>query len=261
MALPAHVLDRLPPELLKRISSPLSRAGRLGPARCLEEVLALSGLEGALGEGGLVRGGVVELALQGAAAWGTSLSLGACRAAQVEARALGGESAWCAFLDPSSSLHAPGVARAGVELERLLLVRPTLEALGRTALRVVESKAFAVVVIDTVGSAAKPLDVSLGPWARLVRRLSLAVEGTRTTVLLLTDCARPRPLTLPVAQRLELSRKSEHELFVAVTKDRQGRTSSARRVPLAALRGPVSAERSSAERGPSRPREEVNRVA
>ncbi len=230
MALPAHVLDRLPPEFLRHAAS----ANRTAAA-ALPGLLTLPGFEEALPEGGLLRGAVVELSLRGAAALGTLFSLAACRTAQTEARALGGESTWCAFIDPSGTLHAPGVARADVDLERLLVVRPSLEALGRVALRVVESQAFDVVVVDTVGSAAAPLNVPLGPWARIVRRLSTALEGSRSTVLLLTDQDAPKPLTLPVAQRLELCRKNERELLVTVGKDRRGLTQGPHSVPIRSL--------------------------
>ncbi len=243
MALPAHLLERLPPEFLRHAASVDRLAvarrflsgdssgalDRSGPA---SGILTLPGFEEALPEGGLLRGAVVELSLRGAAALGTLFSLAACRAAQSEARVLSGESAWCAFIDPSGTLHGPGVARAEVELDRLLVVRPSLEALGRVALRVVESRVFDVVVIDTVGSAAAPLNVPLGPWARIVRRLSTALEGSQCTVLLLTDQDAPKPLTLPVAQRLELCRKSERELVVSVGKDRRGFTRGPHSVPV-----------------------------
>jgi recombination protein RecA len=236
MALPAHVLERLPPEFLRHAATANRRAIIGNSSDALSQgLLTLPGFEEALPEGGLLRGAVVELSLRGAAALGTLFSLAACRAAQSEARALGGESAWCAFIDPSGTLHGPGVVRAEVELERLLVVRPSVEALGRVALRVVESRAFDVVVVDTVGSVAAPLNVPLGPWARIVRRLSTALEGSRSTVLLLTDQEAPKPLTLPVAQRLELCRKSERELLVTVGKDRRGLTQGPHSVPVRSL--------------------------
>lgn len=167
--------------------------------------------------GGLLRGAVVELAVRGATALATSLALRACRAAQAQGPV------WCGFVDPSGSLHAPGVASHGVSLERLLVVRPLLEDLGRVALRLVEARALSVVVVDTLGTPERPLDVHLGPWVRGVRRLSQTLQGTESTVLLLTDQDAPRPLALPVAQRIELSRKSEREISLAVTRDPRGR--------------------------------------
>ncbi len=228
MALPQHVLDRLPAALLK--------GGQLAPAESPEIGLpsGLAELDAVLPDGGLLRGGVVELCVSGAAAGATRIALAACRAAQSEGRERGGDTPWCAFVDPSSSLFGPGVAQAGVQLDRLLVVQPSLEALGRVSLRVAESRAFAVVVVDTVGVPGSLVDVSLGTWPRIVRRLSLAVEGSAACVLLVTQSAVSRPLPLPVAQRIELSRPSEHELTVRVAKDKHGRITSVRKIPWAA---------------------------
>lgn len=224
MALPQHVLDRLPAALL--------RGGALAPRELPQSGLSLGllGLDELLPDGGLGRGSVVELCVKGAAAGATRIALAACRAAQAEGRERGGDTPWCAFVDASSSLHGPGVAEAGVELGRLLVVRPPLEALSRVSLRLVESRAFALVVIDTMGAPGHLVDVSLGTWPRVVRRLAMAVEGTSACVLLVTDSRASRPLPLPVAQRIELSRPSEHELGVRVAKDKHGRVSSPRKI-------------------------------
>jgi recombination protein RecA len=176
--------------------------------------------------GGLLTGALVELAVAGAASLATTLGLAACRSAQRAAEQLGGAVPWCAFIDPSRSLYAPGVAHAGVQLDRLLVVRPSIEALGRVALRVVESQCFAVVVIDTVGVPGGELNVPLGSWPRIVRRLALALQETQSTALLITDSTARRPLTLPVAQRIELERSQAHKLILQVAKDRQGRVSA-----------------------------------
>ncbi|MBK7582133.1 MAG: recombinase A [Myxococcales bacterium] len=188
--------------------------------------LGIEELDACLPDRGLGRGAVVELSVSGALAGATRIALSACRAAQAEGRERGGDTAWCAFVDPSCSLFAPGVVEAGVQLDRLLVVRPPREALSRVSLRIVESRAFALVIIDTMGAPGRPLDVPLGTWPRIVRRLSMAVEGTTSSVVLITDAGAARPLPLPVAQRIELSRPSEHELQVRVAKDKLGRISS-----------------------------------
>src|SRR2546421_6298879 len=111
------------------------------PARSLEELLARSvvargpisapveaplvlgwpELDAALPDGGLPRG-VVELAAPRALGGGTSIALAAMRAAHArDARA------WCAWIDPEATLYAPGVAAAGVDRARLLVVRPPRE--------------------------------------------------------------------------------------------------------------------------------------
>lgn len=224
MALPLHVLERLPPGLL--------RQGALSTGDPAEGLpLGLGELDAALPDAGLLRGAVVELSVSGAAAGATRIALAACRAAQEEGRARGGATPWCAFVDPTATLHAPAIAEAGVELEHLLVIRPEREALSRVCLRVVESQAFAVVAIDLVGVPGALLDVSLGTWPRVIRRLAAAVADTRTSVLLVTDASAPRPLPLPVAQRIELSRPEPNELVVRVAKDKHGRISSPRSVP------------------------------
>jgi hypothetical protein len=222
MALPAKIAEIELPRGVFRGAEAGSEAPR-------SLVLGLP-IDAVLPGGGLPRGAVVELATIGGAALGTTLSLAACRSIQHEAKLRGGEPAWCAFVDPTRSLFGPGVAAAGVRLDRLLVVRPTLEALARTALRIVESRAFAVVVIDTVGVPGALLDVGLGSWPRVVRRLAMAAEGSNGCVLLLTDRDARRPLPLPVAQRIELARRSEHELSVRIAKDRRGQVASPRTI-------------------------------
>lgn len=229
MALPASVLEKLGSAWLK--------AGVHVPAEGRTQgglPLAVDSLNAALPDGGLLRGGVVELAVAEPGALGTSFGLLCCRAIQEEARARGACSLpWCAFVDPSGTLYAPGVAEAQVELSRLLVVRPPLEALSRVACKLAESPAFALVVIDTVGVPGAQPEVALGTWPRIVRRLAMAIEGTNRSVLLVTDAGAPRPLPLPVAQRIELKRTLLDQLSVRVAKDRRGRVGPFRPVAWA----------------------------
>lgn len=190
--------------------------------------LGIDCVDGLLPGGGLPRGAVVELCLRGGLALGTTLALRACRAAQLA----GGGRVWCGFIDPSGTLHAPGVASRGVDLDRLVVVRPSRSELSRVALRMAEARAFSLLVVDTVGTLDRPLDVHLGPWVRVVRRLGLALQGTESTVLLLTDPSARRSVALPVAQRLELHRRSERELSLAITRDSQGRLAPPRSVSV-----------------------------
>ncbi len=199
----------------------------------------------------------MEVASPHALARGTSLTLQACAAAQAEARLRSGSpdtvGAWCAFVDPWATLHAPAVARAGVDLSRLLVVRPPLEAVARVAVRIARSRAFCIVVIDLAGvpGARAREGIRLDRWVNVVRRLALAVEKTDTTVLLSTDLRAPRPLPLPVSMRLELSltgmsprveqlgarahrvalaseaRRLETEWRVKIAKERHGRVGNA----------------------------------
>jgi recombination protein RecA len=184
---------------------------------------------------------VVELAAPFALGGATSIALAAVRAGQGRAK-----EAWCAWVDPEASLYAPGVVRAGVDVSRLLVVCPEREAFGRTAVKVVASGAFEVVVLDVdamsrSGSPARSDRQSLRkkPLAPevLVRKLALAAEPNGATVLLLTDSTRPRAVPWPVALRLELRRPSLGDLTVRVAKDRRGRVGVAATVPFRPLLG------------------------
>jgi recombination protein RecA len=80
----------------------------------------------------------------------------------------------------------------------------------------------------------------------------MAVDGSAHSVLLLTDATRPRPLPLPVAQRIELSRPSASRLTLRVAKDKFGRVSSPR--PIAWVRREPGSE-------PELPPSNVRRLA
>lgn len=178
----------------------------------------------------------MELAL-GGSGLGTTLGLAAVRAFQQRETAsfAARVKPWCAFVDASSTLYAPGVAASGVALERLLVVRPPVEAISRVALKLTESGVFELVVVDLLGTLGRSLDFSLARFARVVRRLSMAVDGSNKSVLLLTDARVERALPLPVAQRIELTRSAIDRLSARVAKDRRGRVTPQR--PIAWTRG------------------------
>jgi len=186
------------------------------------------GLDEALPDGGLPRGAVVELASPYGLARATSIALAACAAAQAEAKLRGGEGtagAWCAWLEPAA-------ARAGVDLARFLVIRPSPDALARVAARAAQSRVFSVIVIDLAGVPGRRPEVRLDRWVNPVRRLAMAVEGMESTVLLLTDALTPRALPLPVALRLEVERAAPERLRLTVAKDRRGRVAPPRPVML-----------------------------
>lgn len=224
MALPAHLVERFSPAL--------TRALRLGAAvpqtePCLSFGLPL--LDELLPDGGVLRGAVVELAV-GEGVPATTLMLSACANLQRSHAAVGRELPWCAFLDPSSSLYAPGVIAAGVNPERLLVVRPPVEAVARTALRLAKSPAFELLVVDAVGVPGSGTLVPIETWPRLVRRLAMEVQNTERTIILLTDLSAPRALPLPVAQRIELTRPALDRMTLRVAKDRRGHVTPPRPV-------------------------------
>jgi hypothetical protein len=128
---------------------------------------------------------------------------------------------------------------AGVDLARLLVVRPPRSELARIAVKVAAAQAFDVLAIDmdpVPGAARVPVDRTrtrkrAWPSEVLVRKLALLASEGGATVLLLTDATLPRAVPWPVAMRLEVSRTPE-SIALRVAKDRRGRVGLAKTVPL-----------------------------
>jgi hypothetical protein len=185
-------------------------------------------LEGVLPDHGFPKG-VVELTSSRALGGSTRVALSAVRGAQARS-----PDAWCSWLDPEGSLYAPGVTRMGVDLGRMLVVRPPRKDLARVAVKLAQASAFDVLVIDYSTPALVQPAVAPGRGGPrrlrpevLVRKLALLAEDLGSTILLLTDTTEPRPVPWPVALRLELSR-APGTLLVKVAKDRFCRLGSAR---------------------------------
>lgn len=180
------------------------------------------------------RGGVVELAAPNGLARTTQLALSACATAQRLSRAIShdGDSRWCGWVDARGTLYAPAVAEAGVELSRLLVVRPEPEELAKVAVRMATSRLFSVLVVDRVGVPGASLPATKTRWDIAVRKLALACESSDTTVLLLSDETVAQREALPVAMRLELTRPDHAQMQLRVVKDRRGVTSGARMISL-----------------------------
>lgn len=191
-------------------------------------VVPVPPLHDVLPDGGLPRGAVVELACPASLGQATSLALYACAAAQQEALLRGGEPAWCAWLDPERTLFAPGVAAHGVVLERLLVVHPPADALARVAVRMVASRVFSVLIVDTLGVPGGFHEAVLSRWNKIVRRLAIAAREGDTSVVLLTETQRSRAVGLPVAMRVELEQPEPGRLRAKVSKERRGRIGAPR---------------------------------
>ena len=209
-------------------------------------------LERVLPDRGFPRG-VIEIASpitkHGAMRGGaTTIALSAMRAVHAA-----GPRAWCAWITEASAppLYAPAVAQAGVDLERLLVVRPSPADLARTVVKVASSGAFDLVVVDAPAgldgklsiqpahAASELIDPAGAPVARpkrgalrarvdgsvVIRKLALAAEEKGTTFLVLTNIYTSRAVPWPVALRIEVERRPE-AIAVRVTKDRRGRASS-----------------------------------
>jgi recombination protein RecA len=234
-------------------SSPLSASQALAPLdrlRARHLVLGprapalptgLVALDALLPDGGLPRGAVVELCAASGLGQSTRLALCACASAQQQAQAeagLGAQAAWCAWIDASGSLFAPGVVRAGVELGRLLVLRPRPEAVARLAVRLASSQLFSVLVVERAGVPGTSFGLPRARWELTTRRLALALEGSECTVVLLSSLEQARVEHLPVALRLELTRPERAVLQVRVSKERHGRLRGPERLALGAALGP-----------------------
>ncbi|MFZ5891438.1 MAG: recombinase A [Myxococcota bacterium] len=227
MALPAHLTERFSPALSRALR--LGSSATASPASSEGVAFGIPDLDAVLPDAGFLRGGVVELAV-GEGVPATSLALSACAALQRSHQSQGRTLPWCAFVDPSSTLYAPGVVESGVRPERLLVVRPPLEALSRTLLKLAKSPAFELIVVDTIGVPGATVRLALDQWPRVIRRLSLEVQGSDRSIVLVTDRTLPRALPLPVAQRIDVTRPARDRLMVQVSKDRRGQITALRPV-------------------------------
>lgn len=192
-------------------------------------------LEKALPDGGLPRG-VIELAalprvnssVRHAHAFDsmrggtTAIAIAAVRAVHAA-----DDRAWCAWLAPDHAplLYAPALAQAGVDLDRLLIIRSPAPALSRTVVKSASSGAFDLVVVDIPRGTIQ----NGNEGAVVTRKLALAAEEYGTTSLLLTSALQPRSVPWPVAMRLEVERRPE-ALAIRVAKDRRGAGGSSHHV-------------------------------
>lgn len=230
-----------------------------GNARVLP--LGVAALDDVLPRGGLACGNVTELQVRGPSGAATSFALCACRAALAAGRAEPGRAdlglgTWCAFIDPTATLFAPGVAQLGLELERLLVVRPDVESIGRVAVRIAEANFVSVLVIDLRG-AMSDLSVDERLWQRTIRRLALSVKSTSTCVLVITRSQRSQSLPLPTFMRLEFARTSREAFEVRVAKERTGRVAAPRTIPWCVFDAPFLEPRPVATEGATAPETSV----
>lgn len=196
--------------------------------------MGVPSLDNALPHHGLGYGQVIELQASGSSGAATSFALCACRAAQNQSQLGGDANRWCAFIDPSGTLFAPGIAQLGVDLRRLLVARPDLKSVGRVAVRIAEAKVASMLVIDLRG-AFGDLSFDSHEWQRTVRKLSLIIKQLSTCVLLITKAQTFRALPLPVAMRLEFTRLSTEQFELRVGKERTGRMTPPRAIGWSAF--------------------------
>lgn len=122
-----------------------------------------------------------------------------------------------AWIDGRGTLYPPALAAAGVDLERVLMVRGGGARTAYAVEQIIESGAFGVVV-------ASGLERLLGP--AVARRIQTSTEAARISTLLLLDPSAAGPIT-QAALKLQLSRRSGG-ILVEVEKDRSGRAAGRR---------------------------------
>ncbi|MSP17218.1 MAG: hypothetical protein EXR73_11535 [Myxococcales bacterium] len=145
--------------------------------------------------GGLPRGRLIEL--RGVASSGkTALAF----ATAARASAAGQLVAW---IDATGELHPPSAAQAGVELARLLVVRPprTPLAAARAAEILARARIFALVVLDL--PAALP--------DRAAARLRIAARDAGAALLVIGGEAPHAALRLAIAPQAPQAERGEHE--------------------------------------------------
>ncbi len=186
-------------------------------------------LDAILPDGGLPYG-IVEMACASPQTRARAYAGATSIATAAIARALGSDDrTLAAWIDPDRTLHAPGLVQAGVDVHRLLVVRPpppvSSSVLGRVAIKVVASGAFAIVVVDMAHDARRAREAP----ELVVRKLALAAESSGATVVLLTEPARmpPRTTPWPVAMRLDVTRVREG-ISLSIPKERRGRVQTAK---------------------------------
>jgi protein ImuA len=175
-------------EAIRRIERRPAR--RSGVVPC-----GLAEVDAALPEGGFPRGAISELA-GGRASGKTGLALSLLASL--------GEEDLFAWVDGRGELYPPAAAAQGVDLGRLLIVRPAsgrgqapLHAALWAAEALLGSAAFAAVVVDV------PLHRVERGWDAMARRLQAAAEKGGALGLWLTS---PRAaVRVPAALRLELA--------------------------------------------------------
>lgn len=205
----AQVVEHLREQIRKLQAQPRSYLSSLRTqVRAFDELLP---------EGGLVLGQAVEL--QGEAASGrTSLALRALAAATREQRL-------CAYVDGPKELYPPAAAAFGVDLTRLLIVRPKAPGqLVWTAVQLLRSGAFAAVVLDITHTGVL---LSL-PEARKLQEA--AVKGG-TLLLLLTPPDAPGDGML----RLQTKALGPSGLEVEIVRSRRGNLGDKAVIPWEAL--------------------------
>lgn len=182
------------PDILQRTD--IWRGGTTLPARALPS--GFTGLDALLPGGGLPRGALTEIVIAREGIGELSLLLPALARATEDER-------WLVFVAPPHVPYAPALARAGVNLARVLIVHP----------RNAQEGLWAVEQALRAGTASMVLAWLAHADPKALRRLQLAAEAGDSLGVLYRS-ARGIDETSPVALRLKLEPASLEGARVAV---------------------------------------------
>ena len=212
-------------EIVEGLREEIRRIERRAPTRACFASSGRAEVDALLPGGGLPRGALTELS-GGRASGKTGLALDAIVSAM-------GEEGLAAFVDGRGELYPPAAAALGIDLDRLLVVRPPAHDRGARAEGLIQALwaaeallacgAFEAVAVDVPAEGARAharLDVML-------RRLRAAAEkGGAVGVWL----GSPDGVRVPAAVRLELAASPSglqiRRVFARETQETWGRARS-----------------------------------
>lgn len=134
----------------------------------------LAALDQILATGGLAAGKLTEIA-GGPSSGKTALALTAIASITTKGAGL------AAFIDGRDQLYPPAAAALGVDLERLLVVKPPASGIARAAEILVRSRGFELIVVDLPAQHRLARSVA--------HRLRTAAHQTRTALAVLCNRA------------------------------------------------------------------------
>jgi recombination protein RecA len=206
----AAVVDRLRAEIERLRAAPRSYLSVLRSG--------VDGFDQLFPSGGLPLGAAVEL-------WGEAASGRTSLALRVVAAA-GREQRLCAYVDGPQELYPPAAAALGVELERLLIVRPKEPGqLAWAAVQLLRSGAFACVVLDLTHTGVR-LSLAEG------KKLQDAAGRGGALLLLLTPAQSPAEIGVARVRTEALGTKG---LQLELVRSRRGGTGARARLEWGAL--------------------------
>lgn len=227
----AIAIDRAAAELAEATQPASEQTAAGWPGRGQPAAVFSSGcreMDGCLPSGGYEGGTVVEYLQTSSASGATSLALSAAR------EALAATDRFCVLVDWSQQFYPPAAAAMGIDLKRLVIVRPRTLAERLWAIdQALRSPAIVAVIAEI-----EQMD------DRAARRLQLAAErGGGLGLLVRRAAARQHPSWAEVQWLVRpLAQASAHrQLNLELVRARGGRSGASLRVQIHAQHGRIEA--------------------